>query len=301
MMVFRFFVILCLIFANTNIMSQINFQHFYMYDKSSDPDDKKYDYGIMEIENKKLIKQKTNMDEDAWMVTIKKNIDSLTSDKNSIIIYIHGYQGDNKYFMQQSGYILQETIFDSTAHSYGMAISLQWTSVIIYDNAVQNAYKKGSNFVATLYEINNYLKVKHPAAKVTFLCHSMGNKVFQGIYEHWIKMDTSLVLENVIMMAADLPADIFKDDFPNLSNHVRKLHIYHHLGDKTLQMANAMKSHQRLGIIGPEPSNPLKNGMFIRNATKVSDDESFAGKLTNHRYYYGSPTIRQEIVDILKN
>ena len=53
MMVFRFFVILCLIFVNTNIMSQINFQHFYMYDKSSDPDDKKYDYGIMEIENKK--------------------------------------------------------------------------------------------------------------------------------------------------------------------------------------------------------------------------------------------------------
>ncbi len=299
MVLVRFLVILNLIALNIKMMSQSNFQHFYIYDINSDPDDKKYDYGIMEIENKKLIKKTSKMEEDAWMTTIKNSIDNLPAHKSSVIFYLHGYQGDNKYFMQQSGYILQETIFDSTAHSYGMAISLQWTSVITYDNAVQNAYKKGANFVTKLAEISNYLKAKHPLAKVTFLCHSMGNKVFQGIYEQWIKVDTSLYIENVMMMAADLPNDIFKDNFPNLSKHVNKLYIYHHLGDKTLQMANAMKSHQRLGILGVDLNSAPKDGMFIRNATNLSDDESFAGKLTNHRYYYGSPTVRSELLDIL--
>lgn len=59
-------------------------------------------------------------------------------------------------------------------------------------------------------------------------------------------------------------------------------------------MANAMKQHPRLGIYGLENREPLEGTICVRNATEIHDDQSFAGKLTNHRYFYGSRTVRNE-------
>lgn len=285
----------------TIMASQTGFQHYYIYDAGNNPDEKKYEFGKMAIENKKLVKSQSKMADTLWIHDVKKSIDQLSPSKNGLIVYIHGYQGDNKYFIQQSGYVIQNDIFDQKAHHYGMAISLQWKSVLPYDTAVKNAYEKGKNFVNHLDSIYIYLKAKHPEAPVTFITHSMGNRVWQGIFENWIILRPDVFINNSIMFAADLESNIFCNGFSGIEKSVGKVYIYHNLSDRTLQMANAMKPHQRLGIIGPDLPLPetLDTVLVVRNATEIKDDESFAGKLTFHRYYYGSPTIRKEIVDIL--
>ena len=279
-----------------------SFQHFFIYDKQSHPEKQKYDFGMMEIKGKKLIKKDTILNKDEWVKTYELAIDQLSHEKNGLIIYIHGYQGDNKYFMQQSGYIIQSEIFDNPTHKYGMALSLQWKSVLPYDTAVKNAYEKGKNFVNLLDSIYIVLKSKHPDAPVTFITHSMGNSVWQGIFENWVVKRPDVYINNSIMFAADLESNIFSNGFSGIEKSVGKVYIYHNLSDRTLQMANALKSHQRLGIVGPDLPIPpsLDSVLVVRNATEIKDDESFAGNLTFHRYYYGSPTIRKEIVDILK-
>jgi esterase/lipase superfamily enzyme len=275
--------------------------HYFIYDKAKNPDIPKYALGKMHIKGKKLVKSLDFADTITFVEDIQKTINVLPKDNNGIIIYIHGYQADNIYFMQQSGYVLQQNIFDSPQHTFGLVISLQWNSVLIYDHAVQNAYKKGQNFVALLQEIYAYHQTKHPSSKIAFLCHSMGNRVFQGIYNQWIKLNPTIKLDIVMMMAADIEYDIFTDGFPNIGQHIQKLYVFHHLVDKTLLMANALKPHPRLGIFGPKENTILGKNILVKDATAIVDDESFAGKITNHRYYYGSPTVRQEIVNILKN
>ena len=281
--------------------SQTGFQHYYMYDAGNNPEEKKYEFGKMALEDKKLVKSQAKMIDTIWMLDIKKSIDQLSQTKNGLIVYIHGYQGDNKYFVQQSGYVIQSDIFDNAAHNYGLAISLQWKSVLPYDTAVKNAYEKGKNFVNLLDSIYIVLKSIHPEAPVTFITHSMGNRVWQGIFENWVKKRPDVYINNSIMFAADLENNIFCNGFSGIEKSVGKVYIYHNLSDRTLQMANALKSHQRLGIAGPELPIPasLDSVLVVRNATEIKDDESFAGKLTFHRYYYGSPTIRKETVDIL--
>jgi hypothetical protein len=173
------YIFLTFIFLHLNIImaAQTDFQHYYIYDVGTNPEEKKYEFGRMAIEDKKLVKSHTKMIDTLWMLDIKKSIDQLSQTKNGLIVYIHGYQGDNKYFVQQSGYVIQSDIFDHAAHRYGLAISLQWKSVLPYDTAVKNAYEKGKNFVNLLDSIYHILKSKHPEAPVTFITHSMGNRV----------------------------------------------------------------------------------------------------------------------------
>ncbi|MBP6569742.1 MAG: hypothetical protein KA270_21385, partial [Saprospiraceae bacterium] len=75
--------------------SQTGFQHYYMYDAGNNPEEKKYEFGKMAIEDKKLVKSQSKMADSLWMQDIKKSIDQLLPAKNGLIVYIHGYQGDN--------------------------------------------------------------------------------------------------------------------------------------------------------------------------------------------------------------
>jgi len=289
--------ILCLL--NPHMKSDNSFRHFYMYDTSTQPEYPKHQFGTMEIKGNKLIKKENILDKEEWVKIYKLTIDQLKKDKNGLIIYIHGYQGDNKYFMQQSGYLIQNKIFDQVGHSYGMALSVQWKSVIPYETAVNNALIKGHNFAPMLDSLYDALKSKYPKAPIAIISHSMGNRVWQGIYTQWLSLRPDLHLDRVLMFAADLESDIFTTSFTDLENKANKVYIFHHLGDKTLQMANAIKSHKRLGIVGPDNKSTLPHNFTIKDMTSIKDDETFAGNLTLHRYYYGSPTVRQEIVKIL--
>jgi hypothetical protein len=283
--------------------AQTCFHHFYIYDAGNYPAEKKYEFGTMAIEGKRLVKTQSKMNEKSWMLDIKKSIDDLSPAKNGLLIYIHGYQGDNKYFVQQSGYTIQSEIFDNQAHKYGLAISLQWKSVIHYENAVNNAYAKGLSFVNFLDAVYLYLKSVFPDAPVAFISHSMGNRVWQGIYDRWSGIRPELTIDVAMMFAADLEHDIFNHGFSEIEKIIKHVNIYHHLSDRTLQMASTLKNHQRLGVTGPELPLPvsIQSAITIRNVTDIKDDVSFAGKLTYHRYYYGSPTIRKEIIDALTN
>lgn len=273
--------------------------HFYIYDHSNNGHDlDTYTYGDMAIANKSLVKNNHWKDENRLFEAIENAAGKLNPQKNGMLIYIHGYQADNIYFMQKSGYVLQRSIFSAPTHPYGLTLSVQWSSVIPYTKAVTSAYEKGQQFVAILCKIKDLIHLHHPDAPISFICHSMGNRVFEGLYQGWIQHDPKLSLQNVFFMAADLESDIFARSFQDIAHRVNHLSVYYHHEDVTLRIANAMVRHPRLGIFGTMdhfcPPNCIQ-----RDVTSVEDDKSFAGTLTNHRYFYGSQTIRTEIINQL--
>ncbi|MBC7886065.1 MAG: alpha/beta hydrolase [Saprospiraceae bacterium] len=283
-----------------------HFPHFYIYDTGKHASDHQYKYGDYDFQNDKIIKQRETDIEKTFLSSVTDTIKSLRADKAGVIIYIHGFQGDNKFFVQSSGFIIQRNVFDHPEHRYGMGISLQWKSSLAYQDAVLTALEKGAQMAPIIDSLYRIIRQYHHHAPVSILCHSMGNRVWQGLYEQWININQEFYLENVLMFAPDLEADIFETNFESIEKHCGQIHIYHNLTDRTLQMANAMKEHKRLGIYGPmvdsnKPpfSNELLIKMKIRNVTDIKDEETFAGKLSLHRYYYGSPSIRKEIVEIL--
>lgn len=244
--------------------------------------------------DKRLKKTKAFESFNELMAHINENVIGSDISSKGVLFYIHGYQADQKMFMEQSGYTLQNDVFDKIADKYSIIISLQWNSVLHYQKAVSNAYEKGCRFVHFLQPIMENICKTSPICHFSFLCHSMGNRVFQGIYDTWTKRNSQILFKSVWMMAADLEYDIFSTQFPNASFHIHDIYIYHRSQDLTLKIAKTLEDHPRLGIIGPKER--LEN-MRVRDVSDITDDQSLGGNLSHHRYYYGSPTIRQEIVD----
>jgi hypothetical protein len=248
----------------------------------------------------KIIKTNITTNQDLWIKTVSENIEGLKPNKSGIIIYIHGFQGDNKYFVQSSGYILQKDVFDNESHPYGMTISLQWKSGLIYPDATQTALQKGENMAAIVDKIYQIQQKQYPGSPISVICHSMGNRVWQGLYSEWVSLNKPLKIAQVFYFAADLECDIFDKSFSDIHAHIGHSYVYYNRADRTLQMANAIKEHRRLGIYGTSPETDLNSKhITLIYATDLKDEETFAGKLSLHRYYYGSPTMRKEIVRLL--
>lgn len=280
---------------------QIEFPHFYIYDeKGTDDHHKQYSYGKMVLEGKNLIKSNHWTEASLLFDDVEIQISKLTKNKNGLIVYIHGYQADNIFFMQKSGYTIQKEILAHTSHPYGMGLSLQWSSVIPYGEAVVSALIKGRQFMHYLFDIVRQLRLQHPGAPVSFICHSMGNRVFQGLYEKWLEYDPNLMLNHIFFMAADLESNIFELSFDQINQHIRHPHVYYNHQDVTLKIANAMVKNPRLGLYGTLDYSSPKN-CISRDVTEIDDDQSFAGTITNHRYFYGSPTVRNEIIKQLSD
>jgi hypothetical protein len=275
-------------------VEEIKSRHYFIYDQSKTLPDSKYAFGIQEVIEKRLKKTKSFESFNELVAHISENSVGSDISPKGVLFYIHGYQADQKMFMEQSGFTLQDDVFDKIADKYSIIISLQWNSVLHYQKAVSNAYEKGSRFVHFLQPIMENICKISSLCSVSFLCHSMGNRVFQGIYDTWTQRNSQLQFTKVWMMAADLEYDIFSTQFPKASSYIQNVYIYYKTQDLTLKIAKSLEDHPRLGIIGPK--DRLEN-MFIRDVSDISDDQSLGGNLSHHRYYYGSPTIRQEIVD----
>lgn len=276
------------------------YPHFFLYDLGNKASDQRYEYGDFSMASDKIVKANLTTEKDAWLHKIDTSLATLHPGKAGIIIYIHGFQGDNKYFVQSSGYLLQKDIFDNAAHAYGMTVSLQWKSSIIYQDAVQTALQKGQNMAAVVDEIYRKQQKLYPGAPISIICHSMGNRVWQGLYDSWLEKNKSIRIENVFFFAADLECDIFDTAFENIQDHVAQSYVFYNRADRTLQMANALKEHKRLGIYGTSVQTDLvSKHITLIDATDIKDEETFAGKLSLHRYYYGSPTMREKTVTIL--
>jgi len=276
------------------------YPHLFVYDIGPKPSARQYEYGNFTMNTDKITKTNIVIDQELWINAVSENIERLKPNKSGIIIYIHGFQGDNKYFVQSSGYTLQKDVFDNDAHPYGMTISLQWKSGLTYNDAVQTALQKGANMAAIVDTIYQIQQKKYPRAPISVICHSMGNRVWQGLYSEWINLNKALKIDRVLYFAADLECDIFDTAFPELQNHVGHSYVFYSRVDRTLQMANALKVYRRLGIYSTAPQTDLlSKHITLIDATDIKDEETFAGKLSLHRYYYGSPTMRKEIVRLL--
>ncbi|KXK39638.1 MAG: alpha/beta hydrolase [Saprospiraceae bacterium] len=280
-------------------MNNSNVPHLFIYDEGTAQNKDYFTYGEMNIIEKSLKKTTIINEYDDFLLQTEAVIQRLRPDKNGLIIYIHGYLGDNEFFMEKSGYVLHTQIMGNATTRYGMALSLQWKTVIPYGGAYVKALASGEKFAYRLQDIYQVLRKYHPAAPVSFICHSMGNRVFQSIYETWVQIEPELKLNKVLFMAADLENDIFETAFKNIEKHTEDIIVYHKNQDVTLKIATSLNHYTRLGLTGPkigtEPSN-----CTVRDASDIDDDKSFAGTITHHRYFYGSKTVRKEIVDWLK-
>lgn len=260
--------------------------HFYVYLKE---DKKPFK---MEIGNYKSTKSKLKyQDEYATIDQLEEHINLPEKDHQRWLIYIHGLWANQKVFEESTGKILQEEIFNKL-EDYDAIISLKWTSTIDYEKNLIITEQKGEEFAKV---INQLTKGKN--IELNFLLHSMGNRVFKTLGSHLEGEDVKV--NNILMIAADIENDVFVNDLKDIPSTCSKIYSFYNIDDRTLTVANKLKSFKRLGLYGPcEESRKLANVIPI-STTGLKDNEGISAQFTLHRYYYASPSVRKLILDIL--
>lgn len=269
--------------------------HHYYYLKGFEQGAYSVETGTYNIDADKLVKIPYKGDEAHWKADLMKEMGAMPEGKRSILFYLHGYMADNPTFVKESGYIMQKEYFDREESQYGMVISLQWNAPPDYRKSRGLALDKGKAFASLVDELYRISIENRITPEFSFFCHSMGNRVFEGLYTHWAAINPDHQSDNIFLLAADLEYDIFADRFSSLPSRANQIYIYNNLNDRTLAMANVFVPYKRLGIFGPDNESFQAANVHVVDVSDMDDDETFAGRMSLHRYYYGSPGVRAKI------
>ncbi len=268
--------------------------HFYIYSKSEDT------AGLYQLEmgqysatkNKLFVKEKYPSF-DCMLTGLKAN------PCKGILFYTHGFQGDTKQFEKVTTKFLHDEVFAKISDKYDVIVSLKWTSGLEYKNSVNTALSKGRQFLPMVDSIISQLKEINPDLNISFINHSMGNRVFEGMMVAQKEKEMDWKINNILMYAPDIETNVFFTTLHHLPSQAKKCYVFYNNDDRTLAVAKMLRDHNRLGIVGHENKENLPNNVIMVNTTGLQDNKGLAANFTLHRYFYTSESIRSQMRKIL--
>lgn len=227
------------------------------------------------------------------------HIEPFFKENGEILVYIHGFMAHVGIFERKVGFILQNQLFNPLKDKFPIVISLKWESERDYKESIKSAPLKASLLLNAIMEIDQAYRNKSTFPSWSWLCHSMGNRIFAHLFAAWYKVHPGFSFGEVVLMAADVPGDVFDKELENLPSCAHKILIFKSISDKTLEIANWIVPYPRLGSVGITSINQHKNIQEV-DVSGINDHEGLAPRLLKHRYYYASATIRAYLLVILQ-
>lgn len=225
---------------------------------------------------------------------IGKNIKYEDYDLN---VYIHGMWADSPMFWKETVRNLNRDIFDGCDRPQ-VIVSVIWEAALLYPNSVDQARKKGKHLQVFFKDL---LSSNGAANHINVLAHSMGNRLFEEAIQASLATENCRI-DNFISAGADLEKNIFEKNqgLSTLPSICSNITIYCHNNDRTLKVSELINKTDRLGISGLTET-VLQDSTFTSvDVTLITDNQGFGGKLFNHRYYYTSLAVKEDIRLILQ-
>jgi len=106
-----------------------------------------------------------------------------------------------------------------------------------------------------------------------------------------------------ILAAADV--DNFALEFDQPLTYVcslsRRVHSYNHKGDLALVWSGSFKNpYPRLGKNGVRNTTNLPANLVLVDVTDIKGETTLEGKLINHWYYYDSPAVVADMIEVFR-
>jgi hypothetical protein len=268
---------------------------YYMEVESEDSTSYEAVYGQYFLSDEGRVEKQDPQDihQEEFIHKLDSTLLALPEEKRNILIYIHGMWAHRDFFQEEVLTRVREDVLNDGSSPYGLVLSVIWHSGMNYHENVIHAFNVGEYYGPAIEQV-----LQLPANSVSVMAHSMGNRVFQGIYT---RLDKSHFAEppfdKILFIAADLEANIFDNGQPlcDIGGVCLEPIIYVHNNDRSLGLSRALNENERLGLNADASTcegNPL---LRIIDVSAVDDNEGFGPSLSNHRYFYTSPTVRKDL------
>jgi esterase/lipase superfamily enzyme len=207
------------------------------------------------------------------------------SPKHEALLFIHGFNVSFPSAIQRTAQIAFDLDFEGTALAFSWPSQAALEAYTIdQDNAIWSVPHL-SRFLVDLQE-------KTDIDEIHVIAHSMGTRVLTQALAQARDEGFNLKLNNVILAAPDIDADVFKDQIlPKLSGVAERLTMYASSSDTALKLSQTIHGNDRLGLGGTF----LKTieGMDTVNATDI--DTSLIG----HAYYGSHRLVVRDLLNLV--
>jgi hypothetical protein len=195
-------------------------------------DDAYIEFGEYDESNRKTKIQKYNIEDAEKLITeFQKNRDL------NVLYYIHSLYGHFRPYHKNSINQLKKI------KGIDKIICIEW-------NAKKIWYKKVWKYAGVQGEqIGNLMDSFFSINKNSILCHSMGNRVFEGIAT---KLTPLANVEKIILAAADLDINSFQNGSLFNNFKVDEIVVLVNERDHMLRLSKSMHRKKRLGLNGCE-------------------------------------------------
>jgi len=283
--------------------AQTDLTHFFLKIEGSKTDDFKLKFGKIAYDKDYQPKRKVDEQIENSDALIEAIFVALAQENTShkLNILIHGIWADKKFAWEKMIQSLSKDTFDNGDKKQKVLLSIIWDSSFDYKKGVRIARLKGdylSGFIKKLLLKND------EKYKINFLCHSMGNRVFQHMINesNLIEMDKKMI-DQFVSVGADIESNIFEAGQPlhGLHQIINEITIYKHNNDRTLGMSQLLNSSERLGLSGVPDITQLPENIRTIDVSVITDHDDITSKIGNHRYFYTSPSVRKDLGRVLWN
>ena len=227
---------------------------------------------------------------------------SLPTEKQHLFFYIHGFGAHNKSYLKKNNGSIQKHILNKEDSNIGIYMTLSWSAGYIYTRTIPKAIDIGNYYGLLMTDIIREAKRINPDARINLMTHSMGNRVFIGVFNVLKKNFNQAILNQHIMAAPDIEPNIFEEGQPlaAIEEVSKNVTVYRHNRDMVLSVSSKLSGMERLGLKGLNQQclDDCQN-IKVVDCSLFNDVDRF--DFGNHNYYYQSPTVRNDIYNILFN
>ncbi|RFC49002.1 MAG: Esterase/lipase superfamily enzyme [Verrucomicrobia bacterium] len=170
---------------------------------------------------------------------------SITSaPQKELLLFVHGFNVPYADAMRRTGQIAYDLSFGGITFCYSWPSQGEFTKYPVD--------KENSEWtIPHLTKVLGDLQRETQFEKVHVIAHSMGARVISSALRNAREAGINLDLQNVILAAPDIDADIFREQIlPKIKVSTRRLTMYASSGDQALNLSTQFNGSRRLGLSG---------------------------------------------------
>jgi esterase/lipase superfamily enzyme len=203
-------------------------------------------------------------------------------------IFIHGYNNSFKDAALRTAQLATDIHLPVTPIMFSWSSNCKLASYTVDEDNVQLAVPAFKDFIKRVAQKGNFRKVH-------LIAHSMGNRLVCMAMQQLQQDTTNLKIDQIIMAAPDVYADLFKLNFAEaLARKSQRITIYSAKNDWALLASKKVHKNLRLGEISQPPPVYVFKRVDIIDA--VNEKTDFLG----HDRFARSPKIIADMDKILK-
>jgi esterase/lipase superfamily enzyme len=253
--------------------------------------------------------------------------DMCSANGGDALVFVHGYNLDLADTLRLMGELERQYLREGSPIRHLVVFS--WparSSLIKYRDDVRDSQVSGRalgrailklgtffrHFFAPLRPVTpgsvDLVQPRNPLCgrKIHLLAHSTGVRVLEHAMRFlgaFPRRATTELFAETILAAPDV--DNFALEFDQPLTYVcslsRRVHSYNHKGDLALVWSSSFKNpYPRLGKNGVRNTGNLPANLVLVDVTDVRGETTLEGKLINHWYYYESPAVVTDMIEVFR-